>query len=264
MSTALKERGRPAARERGAGYRAVYLWHWPIRAMHWLAAGSVGVLAFTGLYIGRPYFMTTGQASDHFLMGWMRFLHFAAAGVLVATAIVRFYWLFRGNRFERWRALFPVRPRDLKNLLRQMRYYALIRPEDAPHYLGHNPLQQLSYTGIYAAAGVMVVTGFALYGLHDPGGFFFVTFGWVAEALGGWQVVRFVHHVTTWIFLAFLPVHVYFAVRADVTEREGSVSAMVGGFRFVRDDVRFVDEEAAEEVLSQPLPGPPEAPGGHA
>ena len=71
------------------------------------------VLAVTGLYIGRPYFVTSGEASAHFLMGWVRFIHFAAAAVLVMTAIVRVYWLFMGNRYERLAALFPVRPARL-------------------------------------------------------------------------------------------------------------------------------------------------------
>ena len=38
-------------------------------------------------------------------MGWMRFVHFTAASVLVATVIVRVYWLLAGNKFERWVAL---------------------------------------------------------------------------------------------------------------------------------------------------------------
>ena len=90
-------------------YHWVYLWEWPIRLMHWLAALSLLILAVTGLYIGRPYFVTSGDTSSHYLMGWVRFLHFAAAAVLVATAIVRVYWLFAGNKYERWVALFPVR-----------------------------------------------------------------------------------------------------------------------------------------------------------
>ena len=66
---------------RGPGYRWVYLWHWPIRAMHWAAAISVAVLVVTGFYIGRPYFAPApGEAIDHYMMGRMRFLHFAAAG----------------------------------------------------------------------------------------------------------------------------------------------------------------------------------------
>jgi Ni/Fe-hydrogenase b-type cytochrome subunit len=145
-------------------YHWVYLWEWPIRAMHWLAALSILVLAGTGFYIGQPYFVTSGDTSAHYLMGWMRFLHFAAAAVLVATAIVRLYWLFAGNKYERWLALFPIRPRDWVNMFKQVKYYLMIQPEKAPHYLGHNPLQQLSYTAIYGLALLQVVTGFALYG----------------------------------------------------------------------------------------------------
>ena len=97
-------------------YHWVYLWEWPTRAMHWLAAASIVVLIVTGFYIGKPYFMTSGEASAHYLMGTVRFIHFTAAAVFVATAIVRVYWLFAGNQFERLGALFPVRPRDWVNL----------------------------------------------------------------------------------------------------------------------------------------------------
>jgi len=138
-------------------HRWVYLWHWPIRAMHWIAAMSIVVLALTGFYIGRPYFLGTG-AQSAFTLQWVRFIHFVAAGVLVATAIVRAYWLLAGNRFERLLALFPVRGRDWKNLVRMVKYYLLIHPERAPRYLGHNPLQQLFYTLTYVAAAIMAVT----------------------------------------------------------------------------------------------------------
>jgi Ni/Fe-hydrogenase b-type cytochrome subunit len=247
--------GRPASAAGGAGlapaprglprsgdYRWVYLWEWPIRAMHWLAAVSIVLLAATGLYIGRPYFVVGSDAGRPFLMGWVRFIHFAAAAVLVATAIVRIYWLFVGNKFERWAALFPIRPRDWVNMVKQVKYYLMIRPERAPHYLGHNPLQQLSYTGIYLLAGLEVVTGFALYGQSDPNGFFYAAFGWIGPLLGGMPVVRFVHHVTTWAFLAFIPIHVYLATRADILERGGSISSIISGGRFVSANQEFEDE----------------------
>jgi Ni/Fe-hydrogenase 1 B-type cytochrome subunit len=223
-------------------YQWVYLWEWPIRAMHWLAALSIVVLVVTGLYIGKPYFVVSGDTSSHYLMGWMRALHFGAAGILVATGIVRVYWLFAGNKFERWPALLPVRPRDLVNMLRQIKYYLMIRPDEAPHYLGHNPLQQLSYTGIYAIAVIQVVTGFAMYGQAEPGGFFFRAFGWLGPLLGGMPVVRLVHHVSTWVFCIFLPIHIYLAMRADLLERGGSISSIITGGRFVPTGHRFVDE----------------------
>jgi Ni/Fe-hydrogenase b-type cytochrome subunit len=230
------------SREAPVLYKSVYLWHWPIRAMHWIAAACIVVLIVTGFYIGRPYFYTSGNAADQFLMGRFRFAHFAAAGVLVATAILRAYWLFAGNKFERFRALFPVRKRDWVNLFKVARAYLFIRVEEAPQYLGHHPLQQLSYTGIYALAALQVVTGFYLYGLHDPGGLFFTWFAWVGSLLGGAQVVRFVHHVATWVWLMFIPVHIYLSVRADVLHKESTVSSIVSGNRIVRADVEFVDD----------------------
>jgi Ni/Fe-hydrogenase 1 B-type cytochrome subunit len=233
----VEELGVPGDEDR----RWVYLWHWPIRAMHWIAAASIVALVITGFYIGRPYFMTGGENTARFAMGWMRFIHFAAASALVATGIVRVYWLFAGNRYERFGALFPVRKTDWVNLYRMIKYYLMIRPEEAPHYLGHHPLQQLTYTGTYIVTLVMVVTGFSLYGLSNPGGLFSTAFGWVAPLVGGNQMVRFIHHAATWFFLIFVPIHVYLALRADNMERTGTISSILSGGRFVPKDEEFID-----------------------
>lgn len=233
--------GRSIATRQGR-YEWVYLWGWPIRAMHWLAVAAIVALVVTGLYIGKPYFLTSGEASNHYLMGWMRFIHFSAAALLVATGIVRVYWLFAGNRFERFRALFPVRKRDWGNMWRQIKFYLMIKPEKAPHYLGHNPLQQVSYTGVYLLALIQVATGFAMYGQSNPGGFFFRAFGWMGPFMGGMQNVRFLHHVLTWAFLIFIPIHVYLALRADLMERTGAVSSIVSGGRWIPMDEEFIDE----------------------
>jgi Ni/Fe-hydrogenase 1 B-type cytochrome subunit len=186
--------------------------------------------------------MTGGEASAHFLMGRVRFVHFVAAALLVMTAIVRTYWLFMGNRYERLPALFPVRPRDWKNLVQMVKFYLMIRPEKAPLYLGHNPLQQLSYTFMYALAALMVVTGFTLYGQATPGGVIYSATNWIGPLFGGMPVVRFVHHTGTWLFLTFIPIHVYLAIRADHLERTGVISSIISGGRFVPSDHEFIDE----------------------
>jgi Ni/Fe-hydrogenase b-type cytochrome subunit len=224
-------------------YEWVYLWERPLRVMHWVAALCILVLAATGLFIGKPYFIAGGDAQPHFLMGWVRFVHFTAAAVLVMTAIVRFYWLFMGNRFERWPALFPVRPRDWANLWRVVKFYLMIRPEKAPHYLGHNPLQQLAYTAVYGFAALVVVTGFAMYGQSNPNGLFYHAFNWVNAVLGGAPVARFVHHVSTWVFLTFIPIHVYLAIRADHVERTGTISSIITGGRFIDANRTYIDVE---------------------
>jgi len=226
-------------------YHWVYLWDLPVRAMHWIAVFCIVALVVTGLYIGMPYFVVGGDTANHYLMGRVRFVHFAAAAFFVTTGIVRVYWLIAGNKFERLPALFPVRPRDWANMWKQVKFYLMIQPEKAPHYLGHNPLQQLSYTGVYAVALTMVVTGFAMYGQSNPGGFFYHAFNWVGIVLGGMPVVRFIHHALTWVFLIFLPIHLYLAIRADHLERTGVISSIISGGRFVPTNETFIDGEDA-------------------
>lgn len=221
-------------------HRWVYLWHLPIRAMHWIAVGCIFVLFVTGFYIGRPLF-TAGIPTTTFMVQWVRLAHFIAGGLLVATALVRTYWLFVGNRFERLASLFPVRGRDWVNLWKMIRYYLMIHPERAPHYLGHNPLQQLFYTFTYVVAFVLVLTGFVLFGQAMPGTLLARSFEWMAPYLGGMQMVRSIHHVAMWYFPLFVIFHVYLAVRADLLDRSGTMSSMVSGGRFVPVEEEYVD-----------------------
>jgi Ni/Fe-hydrogenase b-type cytochrome subunit len=243
---------RPLGKPSGS-YQWIQLWNWPIRAMHWLAAISILTLVVTGLYIGRPYFLTSGDTASHFLMGRVRFIHFTAAGVLVATGVVRIYWLFAGNRFERWRALFPVLRKDWVNLFKQIKFYLMIHPEKAPHYLGHNPLQQFAYTGIYLITIVAVLTGFALYGQSNPGGLIYRLFNWVT-LFGGLSLIRFVHHILAWAFLIFLPIHIYLAVRADLLERTGAISSVISGGKFVPTDRHWEDGPLGDTTESANTP----------
>jgi Ni/Fe-hydrogenase b-type cytochrome subunit len=125
---------------------------------------------------------------------------------------------------------------------RQIKFYLLIHPERAPRYLGHNPLQQVAYTSVYVAGLIMVITGFAMYGQANPGGLIRAWTLWVPDLLGGMQVVRLVHHVLTWYFLIFIPLHIYLSIRADLLERTGTLSSIVSGGRFVPADEDFVDD----------------------
>jgi Ni/Fe-hydrogenase b-type cytochrome subunit len=251
-STMLSRFGKGVPRERG-DFTWVYLWGAPLRVMHWIAALCIVALVLSGLYIGRPYFATTGEASSHFMMGRFRFTHFAAAAVIVMTGIVRAYWLFAGNAFERFPALFPLTPKNMSNMFKVLRTYLNFRTEEQPHFIGHNPLAQWAYTSLYALMVVMVVTGFTLYGQSNPEGLIFKAFGWVPALLGGLQGVRLIHHALTWAFLIFLPIHIYLAVRADYVERAGVVSSILTGGRFVASNEKFEDIDV-QAVKARPWP----------
>jgi Ni/Fe-hydrogenase b-type cytochrome subunit len=118
----------------------------------------------------------------------------------------------------------------------------MIDVKGVPHYLGHNPMQQLSYTGMYLVGAIMVTTGFAMYGQSNPGGFIWMLFHWVPNMVGGLQMVRSIHHVATWAFLIFIPIHVYLSLRAEIMERTGTISSIVSGGRFVPKDEHYEDD----------------------
>lgn len=230
---------------REGNYRWVYIWGKPMRLAHWLSAGAFTTLILTGLFIGMPNLIpipSHPQGVTPYLMGWVRAAHFAAGAVLVMAAIFRLYWLMAGNRYEQLRALFPFTRRERSNLVKQVWAYLFVKPHRAPHYIGHNPLQQFAYTGLYGMATVSILTGFSLYVQHDPGSLGFRALAWLPPLFGGLQNVRLVHHALTWAFAAYIPVHIYLASRADILEHGGLVSSMVTGGRFVAADTVFEDE----------------------
>jgi Ni/Fe-hydrogenase 1 B-type cytochrome subunit len=65
----------------------------------------------------------------------------------------------------------------------------------------------------------------------------------VNTLLGGQPIVRFLHHVLTWVFLIFIPIHVYLALRADAVERTGTISSIISGGRFIPKHGEFVDDD---------------------
>ncbi len=175
------------------------------------------------------------------LLGWLRLTHFVFGWLLLASAILRVAGLFiASTKYQRWRALFPVTMSDLRNLVRVMANYLLCIFDRGPHYIGHNPLQQVAYTGIYLVGCVAIVTGFSLYGMYAPQHWVIGNL-LVLNHLIGPQYVRIIHLATMWIFLAFIPNHVYLSIRADTVEREGAISSIFSGGRWCRKGTHFED-----------------------
>ncbi|MBP1729328.1 MAG: Ni/Fe-hydrogenase, b-type cytochrome subunit [Deltaproteobacteria bacterium] len=234
-------RSRPSRSEAPQNYRYVPVWDWQLRFLHWAAALTIVTLCLTGWMIGSGQ-LTYGQNGDPYFIGYLRLIHFSAGWLLVAMAILRIAGLFLAStKYQRWRALFPVSFTDLKNLYRVGKNYLLCIFEHGPHYIGHNPLQQVAYTGIYLLAMVAILTGFSLYGMYDAHHWLFRHFLWLNDLIGV-QYVRLVHLFMMWAFMAFLPIHLYLAIRADTVEREGAISSIFSGGRWCRKGTKFEDD----------------------
>ena len=221
-------------------FRYVPVWDWQLRILHWLAVLLILLMAGTGLLMGSGR-LVAGLPSDSVYLSYLRLVHFLAGWLFLCTAIIRMAGLFlASNRFQRWDALFPVRRRDLKNLYQVAQNYLFCRFDRGPHYIGHNPLQQVAYTAIYGVGLAALLTGFALYALYAPDWWLFQPMIWF-DNLVGVQYLRLAHLLIMWLFLAFIPIHVYLAIRSDTVEREGAISSIISGGRWCRKGTSFED-----------------------
>lgn len=235
------------------------VWDMWLRICHWSWVTAIVVLTATGFVIANPGLVPAGAADAEqtgFFMGYIRFVHLLAAVWLMAVLLIR-VWNLSTSRipYDRWSALIPFRNRrQLRNTGRTLTTYLFLRPSTAPSYFGHNPLQQLTYTGMYLIFLVQVLTGLALWGLYDANDWFWGLFQWLNHLMGT-QQVRLLHYAVMWVIILFVPLHVYLSIRADGVDRTGSISAMVSGGRWIRDGATFEDwpprSKSGEPELTQ-------------
>lgn len=232
----------------------VYVWEWPVRLCHWLIVLSLVVLSVTGILIGTPLLSVAGEARDHFVMGWIRTVHFYTAIVFSLSVLSRVLWMFQGNIYSHWDKYIPVRAKRRRAILPTLNFY-LFRLRKPPGFVGHNPLAGMVYTGIFALYFVMVATGFALYSSQADVSSPIRFFRFLIPMVGGLQSARLVHHVVMWLLLAFAVHHVYSSVLMSQIEANATTESMFSGYKFVPcEDLvysgyRFVDHK---DVWSEP------------
>lgn len=205
----------------------VYVWEIPVRLTHWVTFAALVVLTITGSYIADPFFLTPGQET----MRLVRFIHLVAAYSFVASGVLRTYWLFAGNQFSRWSAFIPTNRRHLREVVSQTQFYLFLR-KDLPGILGHNALASGTYLVVFLLFLVQTLTGFALVGIHGTQPWA-TLLGWVPSVMFGEQGVRVIHHLLMWAIVAFAIHHVYSAILVDHIERNGLMSSIFAGSKFV-------------------------------
>lgn len=139
--------------------------------------------------------------------------HFALAWPFVITGLV--YLLFLGLTGE-WRALL-FRPRDVGPAVQMQLYYLKLRKEHPPQGK-HNPLQKGAYTFIVFLGALSALTGFAIY---KP-----VQLSWLTSLFGGYELARYWHFASVWIFVGFTLLHVALVFLVD----PASLRAMTTGW----------------------------------
>lgn len=215
-----------------ASIKSVYVYQAPVRVWHWVNALSLVVLATTGYFIGSPLPTQPGEASANYLMGYIRFAHFAAGYVFAVGLLGRLYWAFVGNHHARELFTLPVFSGAYwREVLTMLKWYAFLIPLPS-RYVGHNPLARGAMFGFLFLSVLMAFTGFAMYGEGtQAGSWAHRVFGWVIPLMGQSQDVHTWHHLGMWGVVIFVVLHVYAAIREDIMGRQSMVSTMISGYR---------------------------------
>jgi Ni/Fe-hydrogenase 1 B-type cytochrome subunit len=217
---------------------AIYVYEAPVRLWHWLNALAIVVLAVTGYLIGRPLPGPSGEAVNHFQMGYIRFAHFATGYILAIAFVMRVYWAFVGNIHARQIFYLPVwNMKWWRGVFWELRWYAFLVPEPKK-YIGHNPLAHIFMVLMVTSITIgMICTGFALYSEGTGRDSWQAwAFGWVFSLFPNSQDVHTLHHLGMWVIITFVILHVYAAIREDIMSRQTMISTMISGERQFRDD----------------------------
>lgn len=209
-----------------------------IRLWHWINALSIVILAITGYLIANPLPSIHGEATFHYLMGNIRFLHFAAAYIFTIGLIARVYAAIVGNKYAKELFYFPFwNFQWWKELFLELQWYFFLKKQPKK-YIGHNPLAQASIFTMYTlGACFMIVTGFALYSEGAGlGSWQDSLFGWVIPLFGQSYTVHTWHHIGMWYLIVFIILHIYAVIREDNMSRQTMVSVMINGYRYFKDD----------------------------
>ena len=218
----------------------VYVYEAPVRLWHWVTVACVFVLAVTGYFIGAPPPAIGGEATESFLFGWIRTVHFVAAFIFVVGFVVRLYWVVVGNSYARAIFIPPLwSPALWRGLIDDVLDYLFLGRKEN-RWIGHNPLALLAMSFMFVlGALVLIFTGLGLYAqAYGWGSTWMNLFGWVTVLVGTPQAVRTLHHLAMWYMLLFAIVHMYMATRQDIVSRATIISTMVNGIRMWKGEPR--------------------------
>jgi Ni/Fe-hydrogenase 1 B-type cytochrome subunit len=225
--------------------------------LHWIIFTAVVILAITGIYIGYPqYYYGRGEAYDVFVMADIRYYHFVSAGVLIASAILRFYLAFTASCNRDIMQFIPT-PSNMVGALKLSFYYLTFHGKHA-HYRFINPLGGLGIFLMSALFAVQATTGVLLYSHGaDPCLWGWAGANWVVDAVGGPQNVRVLHKVSMYMLIFVVIIHVYMQIWKTSMFAEGDIASIIGGYKIFRysDIGHFADRYGIRITEQAPSDG---------
>jgi len=220
-----------------ASTRTVYMYDAYERLWHWLQAGMILLLLFTGLVIHKPHVFGI------FSFSYMVQVHNVLGFILLINAALALFYTVASGTIKRF---LPEPTGFFGRAMAQTMYYTRGIFTGEPHPLEKsrehrlNPLQQVTYLAILnVLLPAQVITGVLIWGLQE----------WpqLATSLGGLPVLAPLHTFLAWAFSAFIVMHVYLTTAAGETAGAG-IKSMVSGWEDVEVTPSTTDDIAKEPV----------------
>ncbi len=216
--------------------KRIYVWQLPVRLFHWINAVSIAVLAVTGYIIGNPpAIQSSSEAFSSYWFGTVRFVHFVFAFIFFFNFVYRIYFGFVSNRFAKWNTFIPHKKEHFEEILKVIKIDVLQISQEPLKAIGHNALAGFMYFLTFLVFLFQAITGFGLYAAMSNS-WFPQLFDWIVPLMGGDAYVRVWHHIMMWFFIIFAMIHVYLVFYHDYVEGRGTLSSMVGGWKFIEKD----------------------------
>jgi Ni/Fe-hydrogenase 1 B-type cytochrome subunit len=201
------------------------------RILHWIRALVITGLIITGFYIADPFLSPDGS-TEKLLFGKWAMWHFILGFVLISSGLLRIYLFFFGkDRDGELRSLKDVF--SIKSWIIQLKSYFFIGELQKKGIYG--PLQFMTYFAITVLVIVASVTGLVLY-VHvyhqGIGGWLYEPMRAVEAWMGGLATVRYIHHITMWGYLIFIPIHIYLVIWSAIRFKHGALDVMFTGYDY--------------------------------
>jgi thiosulfate reductase cytochrome b subunit len=202
--------------------RPEYMYDAYERLWHWLQAGAILMLIFTGLVIHKPHIFGV------FSFAYVVQVHNVLGFILLINAALALFYTVASGTIKRF---LPEPKGFFGRAVAQTMYYSRGIFAGEPHPLEKtkerrlNPLQQVTYLAILnILLPAQVITGVLIWGMQE----------WpqLAASLGGLPVLAPVHTFLAWAFSAFIVMHVYLTTAAGKTVGAG-IKSMVTGWEDV-------------------------------
>ncbi len=225
-------------------FKRVYRMNAILRFNHWAMFIAFIACAVTGFYIAHPFLaFETGEIIDSYVMGYVRLIHYLGAIVLDVILIIWIYLFFFG-RHPYFKFIFPLKERGIE-AIQMLKHYFTLNPKDRPYV--EDRMDALNAWGIFLFIiifkALMLITGFAMLSPQIssvntaiPGGqYVFSIIGSIALFIfGDLANVRLAHHMIAWIMIVFVLIHIYLEVWREIFWKEGDISIVFSGHKFIK------------------------------